>query len=356
MNRFTLCKNIQKTYHNNCNDFIQLEIAEIAETELKLIGIFIGLSGIIYLKNNKDLISEFLFQIGYHSFLAVTKLSNAYTKIKNYFVSSTSNSQMNRQKTYIYDEVKVIKNGVRNAHFETMETFKESCYLGNPNDYYDMDEVIEDSTSSSTSSFDSDTNECSSSSSPPSPSSQVSTCEQSSSSSSSSQPLFIMEKNESSNTIDFKTFDFIMHTNYMYPESTEQSIQSYTKLYRTFVENDFNADKATYEKSNAEMIICNIEIEGDEGSEGDDIEEYEIELTHPYNFNIVGNIILDEKFVYWYMLKKYNYALNSSSNYKVTCITKDIKTFQLDRSCGLRVNLNEYEKVDQPFIPPSSSS
>ena len=183
MNRFTLCKNIQKTYHNNCNDFIQLEIAEIAETELKLIGIFIGLSGIIYLKNNKDLISEFLFQIGYHSFLAVTKLSNAYTKIKNYFVSSTSNSQMNRQKTYIYDEVKVIKNGVRNAHFETMETFKESCYLGNPNDYYDMDEVIEESTSSSTSSFDSDTNECSSSSSPPSPSSQVSTCEQSSPSS-----------------------------------------------------------------------------------------------------------------------------------------------------------------------------
>lgn len=371
MNRFTLCKNIQKTYYNNCNDLFQLEIAEIAETELKLIGLFIGLSGIIYLKNNKDLISECLFHIGYHSFLAVTKISNAYTKIKNYFVSSTSNSQMNRKKTYIYDEIKVIKNGVRNAHFETMETFKESCYLGNPNDYYDMDEVIEDSSSSSssssTSSFDSDTNECSSSSSqsssPASPSSQGSACEQSASSS--SQPLFIMETNESSNTIDFKTFDFIMHTNYMYPESTEQSIQNYTRVYRTFTENDFYADKATYEKSNAEMIICNIEIEGDEGDEGDegnegdegdDIEEYEIELSHPYNFNVVGNIILDENFVYWYMLKKYNYALNSSSNYKVTCITKDIKTFQLDRSCGLRVNLNEYEKVDQPFIAPSSSS
>ena len=50
MNRFTLCKNIQKTYYNNCNDLFQLEIAEIAETELKLIGLFIGLSGIIYLK------------------------------------------------------------------------------------------------------------------------------------------------------------------------------------------------------------------------------------------------------------------------------------------------------------------
>ena len=362
MNRFTLCKNIQKTYYNNCNDLFQLEIAEIAETELKLIGLFIGLSGIIYLKNNKNLISECLFHIGYHSFLAVTKISNAYTKIKNYFVSSTSNSQMNRQnktQTRVYDEIKVIKNGVRNAHFETMETFKESCYLGNPNDYYDMDEVIEDSSStssassaSSASSFDSDANECSSSSSPLSPSS---TCEQSLS----SQPLFIMEKNESSNTIDFKTFDFIMHTNYMYPESTETSGQNYTKIYRTFGENDFYADKSTYKKSNAEMIICNIEIEGDEGSEGDDcddIEEYEIELTHPYNFNVVGNIILDEKFVYWYMLKKYNYALNSSSNYKVTCITKDIKTFQLDRSCGLRVNLNDYEKVNKPFIAPPSSS
>ena len=358
MNRFVFCENIKEKYHTRCNDFVQSEIAEI---ELKLVVLFVGLSGIVYLKNNKELLSEFLFQFGYNSFLAATKISNAYTKIKNYFVSSvSSNSPINRKKTYIYDEVKVIKNGVRNACFETMATFKESCYLGNPNDYYDMDEVVEESSSSSSSSsslssFDSDTNECTSSSpssqsSPPSsPSSH--TCEHEEEETS-SQPLFVMETNESSNTIDFKTFDFIMHTNYMYPESTETSRQNYTRVYRTFTENDYHADKTTYEKSNAEMIICNLEIEGNEG----DDTEYEIELSQPYNFNVVGNIILDKKFVYWYILKTYNYAMDPSSNYKITCITKDIKTFQLDPSSVLRVHLNEYEKVDQQFILPSSSS
>jgi hypothetical protein len=95
-----------------------------------------------------------------------------------------------------------------------------------------------------------------------------------------------------------------------------------------------------YEKSNAEMIICNIEIDGDDA-------EYEIDLSQPYNFNVVGNIVLDEKFVYWYMLKKYNYAIEPLTNYKITCITKDIKMFQLDRSCSLRVHLNAYEQVEK---------
>jgi len=349
MNRFVFCENIKEKYHTRCNDFVQSEIAEI---ELKLVVLFIGLSGIVYLKNNKELLSEFLFQFGYNSFLAATKISNAYTKIKNYFVSSvssvSSNSTINRKKTYIYDEVKVIKNGVRNAYFETMATFKESCYLGNPNYYYDIEEVVEESSSSSSlSSFDSDTNECTSSS----PSSQSSSPSSPSShyDETSSQPLFVMETNESSNTIDFKTFDFIMHTNYMYPESMETSKQNYTRVYRTFTENDYHADKTTYEKSNTEMIICNLEIEGNDT-------EYEIELSQPYNFNVVGNIILDKKFVYWYILKTYNYAMDPSSNYKITCITKDIKTFQLDPSSVLRVHLNEYEKVDQQFILPSSSS
>jgi len=358
MNRFVFCENIKEKYHTRCNDFVQSEIAEI---ELKLIVLFVGLSGIVYLKNNKDLLSEFLFQFGYNSFLAATKISNAYTKIKNYFVSSvssvSSNSTINRKKTYIYDEVKVIKNGVRNAYFETMATFKESWYLGNPNDYYDIEEVVEESSSSSSSSsssFDSDTNECTSSSpssqssSPSSPSSSSPSSPSSHYDETSSQPLFVMETNESSNTIDFKTFDFIMHTNYMYPESTETSRQNYTRVYRTFTENDYHADKTTYEKSNAEMIICNLEIEGDDT-------EYEIELSQPYNFNVVGNIILDKKFVYWYILKTYNYAMDPSSNYKITCITKDIKAFQLDPSSVLRVHLNDYEKVDQQFIPPSSS-
>jgi hypothetical protein len=149
-----------------------------------------------------------------------------------------------------------------------------------------------------------------------------------------------MEKNETNNTFEFKTFDFIMHTNYMYLESTETSKKNYTKIYRIFTENDFYADNTVYEISNAEMIICNLEIDGDDT-------EYEINLSQPYNFNVVGNLVLDEKFVHWYILKKYNYAIEPSANYKITCITKDIKTFELDRSCGLRVHLNDYEKVDK---------
>ena len=140
-----VCQNIKKTYHNNCNEFV---IAEVAEIELKFIGLFIGLSGIIYLKNNKELLSELLFQIGYNSLLAATKVSNALKRIKNFFVFSYSNSVVNKI-TYIYDEIKVIKNGVCHASFETMTTFKESSYLGNPNDYYDLNEDIEESGSSS---------------------------------------------------------------------------------------------------------------------------------------------------------------------------------------------------------------
>jgi len=126
----------------------------------------------------------------------------------------------------------------------------------------------------------------------------------------------------------------------MYLESTETSKQNYTRIYRTFTENDFYADKTAYKTSNAEMIICNLEIDGDDT-------EYDINLSQPYNFNVVGNLVLDEKFVHWYILKKYNYAIDPSANYKITCITKDIKTFELDRSSGLRVLLNDYEKVDK---------
>ena len=330
MNKNVFCQNIKKTYHTNCSDFV---LAELAEVELKIIGLFIGLSGIYILKNNKKVLLEFLFQAGYTSFLMATKLSNAYTKVKNYFVSSvssvSSNSTDQKYKSCIYDEVKVIKNGVRRASFETMETFKESGCLGNPNDYYNLEEIVEESDYSASSSFDSDTSSSSSCSSPSSSSSEPS----------SSEPLFLMETNESNHTIDFKAFDFIMHTNYVYPD-TETSRTNYTRIYRTFVENDYHADNTTYETSNAEMIICNLEIDGDDG---DDNQEYEIDLSCPYNFNVVGNLVLDEKFVYWYILKKYNYAIEPSVNYKITCITKDIKTFQLDRSCGLRVHLNEYE-------------
>jgi hypothetical protein len=346
MNKFVLCQNIKKTYHKNCNDFV---ITEIAEIELKFVALFIGLTGIVYLKHNKELLSELLFQIGYKSFLLATKVSNVYRRIKNYFVFSDSNSVVNK-KAYIYDEVKVIKNGVRHASFETMATFQESCYLGNPNHYYDLGEDVEESCSSSVDSdiVDDDVSspQSSSPSSPSSPSSHSSYSPSSLKEPLSLEPLFIIEKNDSEKILNFKNFDFIMHTNYRYPESHETSNQNYTKIYRTFTENDFSADKTKYQTSTAEMIICTLQMDGD-GDSQDGKEEYEFDLSQPYNFNIVGNLVLDEKFVHWYILKKYNYAIEPSANYKITCITKDIKTFQLDRSCGLRVHLNEYEQVHQ---------
>ena len=350
MNKIVFCQNIKKTYHNNCNDFV---LSEIAEIELKFIALFIGLSGIVYLKNNKELLFELLFQIGYKSFLAATKLSNACRRIKNFFVFSDSDSVVTKKRC-IYDEVKVIKNGVRHASFETMATFKESSYLGNPNHYYNLNEDIEECSSS----FDSDIIDHAPSSPSPSLSSPSLSSPSLSSPSSaekkpsleeeplSLEPLFAMEKNDSEKTLEFKSFDFIMHTNYRYPDSHETTKQNYTKIYRTFTENDFSADKTKYETSTAEMIICTLQIDDDGDGDGE-AEEYEIDLSHPYNFNVVGNLILDEKFVHWYILKNYNYAIEPSANYKITCITKDIKTFQLDRSCGLCVHLNEYEEVRQ---------
>ena len=130
MNKNVLCENIKKTYYNNCNDFV---LSEIAEIELKFVALFIGVTGIVYLKNNKELLSELLFRIGYGSFLAATKVSNAFRRIKNCFVFSQPTATFDKKKTYVYDEVKVIKNGVRHASFETMATFNESSYLGNPN-------------------------------------------------------------------------------------------------------------------------------------------------------------------------------------------------------------------------------
>ena len=334
MNQIVFCKNIKEIYRKNCSEFATVEVEEVA---FHFIPMALTISCIFFLKNNTHLFSGLLFRITYSSFLAATKMSNVCKRIKNYFGFgySTAVHAIEQTPPFIYDEIKVIKNGVRHASFETMTTFKQSCYLGNPNDYCDIEEIIDHSVLSS-SSFESD-NDASSPSSPSSCDLKTTTMQ--------SEPLFVMEKNECDNTLHFKDFDFIMHTNYRYPESTQTSKQNYTRIYRTFTENDYAVNKYGYETSKAEMILCTLEIVGD----GDGT-EYDIDLLHPYNFNVVGNIILDEKFVHWYILKTYNYAIDRSVKYKITCITRDIKMFELDRSCSLRVNSSEYEKVNQPLV------
>jgi hypothetical protein len=334
MSQFVFCKKLKEMYGDSCKEFA---VAELEQTTLYFFPYFpvllLGASCIIFLKNNTNILYELLYQVGYRSFLVATKIHTTCNKIKNIFVSSKSDTILNKKK-YIYDEVKVIKNGLRCASFETMKTFKDSNYLGNPNEYYDLDENIEDLNSSS--SFDSDevTN------------SPSSTSDYSSENSESSEPerLYIIEKNEHEKIAEFKNFDFIMHTNYKYSETTEITKQNYTKIYRTFTNYDYDADKNKYQVSHAEIIICIMKLDGEDT-------EYEIDLSTPYNFNVVGNIILDEKFVHWYIFKVYNYKIEPSINYKITCITNCNK-HEVDRSCGLYVNLNDYKVINKKLIYP----
>jgi len=334
------CENMKKKYHDKCYDLV---ISDMAEIELKFIALFIGAAGVLYLKNNKNMLSEIIFQVSYKSFLAATKISNVFKKVKNYFVSSETTfnkDDINKKIKCIYDEVKVIKDGVRQASFETMETFKDASYLGNPNEYYDVHENVELESmpcspehSSSDVDLEVDTSSSSSRSSVSSPSSSSSYSENRH-----DDPLFIMEKekNESGDDVlEFKSYDFILHTNYEYFESNQSQNKNYTRIYRTFTTNDYAMKEPIYEISNVEMIICTLEIDNNG-------KIYEIDLSYPYNVNVVGNVILDEKFVYWYMLKRYNYVVECSKNYKITCITKDVNAFQLDRSSGVRVHLNNY--------------
>ena len=340
-----LCENMKKKYHDKCYDLV---ISDIAEIEIKFIALFIGAAGVLYFKNNKNMLSEIIFQVSYKSFLAATKISNAFKKVKNYFVSSenifNNNDDIDKKIKCIYDEVKVIKDGVRQASFETMETFKDASYLGNPNEYYDIHETVEPESdieqtpcspeySSSDVDLEVDTSSSSSGSSASSPSSSSSYLEDHRDDS-----LFIMEKEKNKSgddVLEFKSYDFILHTNYEYFESNQSQNKNYTRIYRTFTTNDYALDVKSYQISNAEMIICTLEIDNNG-------KIYEIDLSYPYNVNVVGNIILDEKFVYWYMIKKYNYVIEYSKNYKITCITKDVNAFQLDRSYGVRVHLNNY--------------
>ncbi len=71
MNHIICCENMKKMYHDKCYDLV---ISDITEIEIKFIAIFIGAAGVLYLKNNKNMFSELIFQVSYKSFLAATKI------------------------------------------------------------------------------------------------------------------------------------------------------------------------------------------------------------------------------------------------------------------------------------------
>lgn len=109
-------------------------------------------------------------------------------------------------------------------------------------------------------------------------------------------------------------------------------------MYRKFTENDYSVTTKDHVISKAGMIICSLELKG---------VSYDIDISFPYNFNVVGNIILDYTFLSWYMMKEYTVVTFASDcEYTLTCISNEITTYKLGNSSGLLVNLNEYEIIN----------
>jgi len=334
------CEGIKQKYIYNCNPYI---IKEILNCEMKIICLF-SAAGLYYFTKSNTF-SKLIIYTTYKTILGLTKIQGVFNKVKNYFDSNSS--ETTNKKKYIFDEVKVIKDGIRCATFETLLDLKESSYLGNPLEYCDIDtgdidtdtdadvtSIVSSNSDENHNNNDSDNSDSDNDENGDNGVNEENGVNDENGVNGSSDPLFIMEKNESDNTLEFRKYDFIMNTVYYYGSDYKLQDKNYTRIFRTFTENEYENGGKKYEISNAEMIICSLELENGK--------IFEIDVSSPYNFNVVGNVILDEKFIKWYMIKNYNTVLTNSENYKVTCITKYITTFKLDRSSGLRVNLNNY--------------
>ena len=221
--------------------------------------------------------------------------------------------------------------------------FKKSNYLGNPNDYCDSQDEESQSQSSSTnessdicdacdSQDDNDNDEHDSEK-----QDKIITTE-TQETSAKNEKLFIMKHKKQNNTIRFIPYDFIMQTLFFEhggSNSHNKQNKNYTRLYRQFTENDYLNSPNDLVISKAGMIICSLELKG---------VSYDIDISFPYNFNVVGNIILDYTFLSWYMMKEYTVVtFTSDCEYTLTCISNAITTYKFGNSSGLLVNLNEYE-------------
>jgi hypothetical protein len=360
----------QQYYETNNNEFVlknynynECECAEICpETSFKLI-IALTAGCIFYSFVKSDDFPETMIRVTYKAFYKTvsmyTKMNSAYNKLTSYFLNkynknnnkneSTDDVLMDSTESYTNYEIRVIKNGVKYEQFETMKLFKKSNYLGNPNDYCDSqdDESQQSHSFNGCDSQDDDENQQPQEQQQPQQPQQEEVklekgvkdekCEK--------DELFIMKHNKQNNTIQFKPYDFIMQTffeknNNQIDNNSNNSYnkqnKNYTKLYRKFTENDYSVTTKDHVVSKAGMIICSLELK--------DV-SYDIDISFPYNFNVVGNIILDYTFLSWYMMKEYNVVI-PECEYTLTCISNAITTYKLGNSSGLLVNLNDYEIIN----------
>lgn len=283
--------------------------------------------------------TETLTQVTYKAVYVYTKINNKYNKLKSFFSNKFGKSK-NEQITnhddddddsYTNYEIRVIKNGIKCEQFETMKDFKESNYLGNPNDYCDFQD---DDESQHSHSFDGCDNSDSQDDENHQPEKKVE-----------EEQLFIMKHSKENNTVQFVPYDFIMQTlffdkvNNQQNNSNSKQNKNYTKIHRKFIENNYLISPNDLVVSKAGMILCSLEYRG---------KSYDIDITFPYNFNVVGNIILDYTFLKWYMLKEYDVTSFTKENeceYTVTCISNKITMFKFGKSSMLLVKVDDYEII-----------
>jgi len=350
-------------YYETNNEFVpknynynECECVEIRpETSFKLM-IALTAGCMLYSFVKSDAFPETMIRVTYKAVSIYTKMNSAYNKLTSYFLNKYNNKYnknesidaglLDSTESYTNYEIRVIKNGVKYEQFETMKLFEKSNYLGNPNDYCDS----QDDESQQSRSF----NGCDNCDSQDDDENQQQQQEQQQQEQQQQQEveedakdekcekdeLFIMKHNKQNNTIQFKPYDFIMQTLFEKNNNNYYNKQNknYTKLYRKFTENDYSVTTKDHVISKAGMIICSLELKG---------VSYDIDISFPYNFNVVGNIILDYTFLSWYMMKEYTVVTFASDcEYTLTCISNEITTYKLGNSSGLLVNLNEYEIIN----------
>jgi hypothetical protein len=349
-------------YYETNNEFVpknynynECECLEITpETSFNLM-IALTAGCMLYSFVKSDAFPETMIRVTYKAISMYTKMNTAYNKLTSYFLNKYNKNNNNESivdttfvdsaESYTNYEIRVIKNGVKYEQFETMKLFKKSNYLGNPNDYCDS----QDDESHQSNSFNGCDNSSDSQDDDENQQQQevkeqeqekVKLEEDMKDEKCKKDELFIMKHNKQNNTIQFKPYDFIMQTLFFEKNNNTNNKQNknYTKLYRKFTENDYSITTKDHVISKAGMIICSLELKG---------VSYDIDISFPYNFNVVGNIILDYTFLSWYMMKEYTVVtFTPECEYTLTCISNEITTYKLGNSSGLLVNLNEYEIIN----------
>jgi hypothetical protein len=226
---------------------------------------------VIYSFVNSNVFPETMMRFTYKAVLVYTKVNRAYNKLTTYFSNMINRDKTNNNNnndnnissvsstntdSYTDYEIRIIKNGIKCEQFETMKIFKESNYLGNPNDYCDSQDEESQSQSSTNESCDVCDDVCDSQEHDDIHAGDAGdagaidggnqekitthmTVDK-------NEQLFIMKHNNQNNTIRFIPYDFIMQTlfsangeNCGGSSHCNKLNKNYTRLYRQFTENDF---------------------------------------------------------------------------------------------------------------------